>query len=287
MLTVWNRAFAVVAVSFTMSGAFAENMASASNEHPQSEKRAKQRLVETFSVDELSELKASLVLVEGGDFMMGSDSETASAREKPAHQVSLSNFYMGKTEVTQALFERVMGWNVSYFACPTCPVNNISWMNVHLFVTRLNAATGLSFSLPTEAQWEYAAKGGQKSKGYKFSGSDDINSVAWFADNAKRKSYPVATKLPNELGLFDMTGNLWEFCLDDMSRKTYQHDRKKDPVLISNSDPKAVSMKVIRGGGYEFSASESEIFKRDGMTSNVRMPDVGFRLAHPATEKLL
>ena len=245
----------------------------------------KKRVVDLFSTEELSDLMASLVLVKGGDFMMGSNSGAARDREKPAHNVSLSEFYISKTEVTQALFERVMGWNMSYHACADCPVNNISWMNVQVFVTRLNDATGMTFSLPSEAQWEYAAIGGQESKGTVFSGSNDIDAVAWYSENAKRKSHPVATKAANELGLYDMTGNLWEFCQDDMSRKAYQVDRGKDPILISNSDPKAVSMKIIRGGGYEFSADESQIFKRDGMTSNVRMPDVGFRLVLSGTEK--
>lgn len=245
------------------------------------------RLVDPLTPAELSELKDSLVRVQGGSFLMGSNSEAARDREKPAHKVSMSSFYIGKTEVTQALFERIMGWNLSYYPCADCPVNNISWMNVQLFMTRLNEATGLQFRLPSEAQWEYAAKGGQKSKGYLFSGSNDIDQVAWFSENAKRKSHPVATKAANELGLYDMTGNLWEFCQDDMSRKAYQLDRGMDPVLMTNSDPKAVSMKVVRGGGYEFSADESQVFTRDGMTNNVRMPDVGFRLVHPVTEKLL
>ncbi len=243
------------------------------------------RVTELFTSDEVSALKASLVYVKGGDFVMGSNSGAARAREKPAHNVSLSDFYIGKTEVNQALFERIMGWDFSYYACSNCPVNNISWMNVQLFITRLNEATGLEFRLPSEAQWEYAAKGGQKSQGYLFSGSNDIDQVAWFSENAKKKSHPVATKAANELGLYDMTGNLWEFCQDDMSRKAYQVDRGVDPVLVSNSDPRAVAMKVVRGGGYEFSADESQVFTRDGMTSNVRMPDVGFRLVHPAIEK--
>ncbi len=240
----------------------------------------------SLSTAELLELKASMVWVEGGKFMMGSNSESARARERPAHWVSLSGFYIGKTEVTQALFERIMGWNLSYFPCADCPVNNVSWMNVQLFIERLNVASGLEFHLPSEAQWEYAAKGGQLSESTLYSGSDDINEVAWYAKNSSRKSHPVATKKPNELGLYDMTGNLWEYCQDDLSRRAYQREQVLNPVLISNSNPRAVSMKVIRGGGYEFSANESEVFKRDGMTSNVRMPDVGFRLALSGKEKI-
>lgn len=229
--------------------------------------------------EELTSLLESLIWVEGGRFVMGSDSELASKMEGPAHEVTLSGFYLAKTEVTQALFERVMGWNYSYFQCERCPVNNISWMNVQLFLERLNTLSGKQFRLPTEAEWEYAAKGGGASKGYRFSGSNRIADVAWYAGNAARKSHPVGLKKPNELGLYDMTGNLWEFCFDDMSRKAYQRQDNHNPVIASASSHNVKSMKVIRGGGYEFSADESLVFKRDGATSNVRMPDIGFRLA--------
>ncbi|MGH1370424.1 MAG: formylglycine-generating enzyme family protein [Cellvibrionaceae bacterium] len=288
-LTKLARATALFVCLFLAGGTLADGSSSDQTAKKSADHRTKapKRVVEPFTSDELSMLKESLVYVKGGDFVMGSDSGAARAREKPAHKVSLSDFYIGKTEVTQALFERVMGWNFSYYACSNCPVNNISWMNVQLFMKRLNEATGLKFRLPSEAQWEYAAKGGQKSKGYLYSGSNDIDQVAWFSENAKRKSHPVATKAANELGLYDMTGNLWEFCQDDLSRKAYQLDRGLDPILVTNSDPKAVSMKVVRGGGYEFSADESQVFTRDGMTNNVRMPDVGFRLVHPVTDKLL
>ena len=231
-----------------------------------------------FSESEQQALLGHMVEVSGGDFMMGSYSINASAMEKPPHQVTLTTFFMGKTEVTQALFERVMGWNYSYFECAECPVNNISWRNALLFIERLNTMTRLEFSLPTEAQWEYAAKGGQKSQGYLYSGSNDIGEVAWYAGNAKRRSHPVAQKKPNELGLYDMTGNLWEFCLDDISRKAYQRENSINPVIIAVSSPKVKAMKVIRGGGYEFSDIESTVFKRDGATNNVRMADIGFRL---------
>ena len=170
----------------------------------------------------LAQLMNSMVLVEAGSFSMGSDSPKARNREQPVKQVTIDAFYIGKHELTQDIFEEIMGWNNSFFACDKCPVNNISWFNMMLFVERLNKATGKTFSLPTEAQWVYAAKGGNKSKDYKYSGSNDINDVAWFAKNSNNKSQPVGLKKPNELGLFDMTGNLWEFCLDDMSRNTYR-----------------------------------------------------------------
>jgi formylglycine-generating enzyme required for sulfatase activity len=218
------------------------------------------------------------VLVEGGNFNMGSNLPTALNREKPVHLVKLDGFYIGKTEVTQALFKELMGWNVSYFICDTCPVNNVSWVNVQLFIERLNKATGKVFHLPTEAQWEYAARGGQQSKNHLYSGSNNINEVAWYANNAENKSHPVALKKPNELGLYDMTGNLWEFCHDDMSRFFYKTSPLENPVFLKSDNVKQKSMKVIRGSGYEFNASESTITRRDGATNNVRLPDIGFRL---------
>ncbi len=224
-------------------------------------------------------LPTEMIWVEGGSFEMGSNSTAARNREKPVHQVTLDSFYIGQTEVTQALFEQVMGWNYSYFQCETCPVNNISWSQVQLFIGRLKLATGKKFRLPTEAEWEYAAKGGQDSKDFLFSGSNIIDEVAWFAGNADKRSHPVAEKKANELGLYDMTGNLWEFCQDDMSRIAYSHTSSINPLYSKTDNPKQKSMKVIRGSGYEFAANESEVFKRDGATNNVRMPDIGFRLA--------
>jgi len=229
------------------------------------------------------ELKQSMVWVESGSFVMGSNHPKARNREKPVHQVSLDGFYISRYELTQDIFTEIMGWNTSYFPCDKCPVNNISWSNIQLFVERLNSATGQKFRLPTEAEWEYAARGANKSQNFLFSGSNNIDDVAWYATNSKRKVHPVGQKEPNELGLYDMTGNLWEFCQDNMSRTAYSQTNNHNPFFgITNPTPaqlKRKSMKVIRGGGYEFTEDESLIFIRDGATNNVRMADIGFRLA--------
>lgn len=220
-----------------------------------------------------------MVLVEAGTFEMGSNTVEARNREKPVHKVTLDSYYLSRFEVTQQLFLQIMGWNNSYFQCETCPVNNISWFNMQLFIERLNLATGKNFRFPTEAEWEFAAKGGNKSKGYSYAGSNNINDVAWYAGNAMNKSHPVGQKKPNELGLYDMTGNLWEFCLDDLSRHAYTDAPRINPVILIDKDPTKKSMKVLRGSGYEFDAKESLVFLRDGATNNVRMPDIGLRLA--------
>lgn len=233
----------------------------------------------TLSDTRVKQLMQDMIWVEGGSFTMGSEAPEATNREKPAHKVTLDGFFIGKTEVTQALFEELMGWNVSYFPCEQCAINNVSWSNIQLFIQRLNKVTGKTFRLPTEAEWEYAAKGGNKSKNFRFSGSNNIEDVAWYEGNGENKSRPVALKKPNELGIYDMTGNLWEFVHDDMYRSIYTKEERVNPVYIKTDNPKKKSMKVIRGGGYEFSADESLVFKRDGATNNVRMPDIGFRLA--------
>ncbi|WDE99316.1 SUMF1/EgtB/PvdO family nonheme iron enzyme [Lentisphaera profundi] len=233
----------------------------------------------SLSAEMQSLLLKDMIWVEGGEFQMGSDDPDALPREGPVHTVSLDGFYIGKTEVTQAVFEELMGWNYSYNPGPENAVNHISWFNMQLFIKRLNHTTGKKFRLPTEAEWEYAAKGGQKSKNYTYSGSNNIDDVAWYAGNAKNKSHPVAKKKPNELGLYDMTGNLWEFCLDDMSRKAYTKEARNNPIMGDITKMDRPAMKVLRGGGYEFLADESEVYRRDGATNNVRLPDVGFRLA--------
>lgn len=232
----------------------------------------------TLSKGLTDKLFNNMVLVEGGSFTMGSDSPLAREREKPVKEVSVDSFYISKFELTQDIFFDVMGWNTSYFQCEDCPLNNVSWFNMLLFIERLNAITGKKFNFPTEAQWVYAAKGGKHSKSYRYSGSNDIADVAWYVDNSQNKSHPVGLKKPNELGLFDMTGNLWEFCLDDMSRHAMKMPEKVNPFVGNKSNLKRKAMKVIRGGGYEFSADENLLFIRDGATNNVRMADIGYRL---------
>lgn len=239
---------------------------------------------QTTSKYQLSKLMSdklieSMVWIEGGQFIMGSDSKQARKREKPAHKVTLDGFYLSKFEVTQELFVEIMGWNTSYFACENCPVNNLSWFNMQLFIERLNIATGKKFRFPTEAEWEFAAKGGTLSKNFTYSGSNNIDEIAWYAENSKRRSHPVGQKKPNELGLYDMTGNLWEFCQDNMSRSAYTLTESHNPLVGSFEVTKKKAMKVLRGSGYEFSAEESLVFLRDGATNNVRMADIGFRLA--------
>lgn len=198
---------------------------------------------QTFTVNGV---QFTMVEVGGGTFTMGATSEQGSDawdEETPAHQVTLSDYYIGQTEVTQALWEAVMGSNPSDHRGDNLPVEQVSWDDCQVFIQELNQLTGKQFRLPTEAEWEYAARGGRKSRGYKYAGGNNIDSVAWCDGNSGNETHPVATKQANELGIYDMSGNVLEWCSDWCG----------DYTSSSQSDPQGSSSgfyRVIRGGGY-------------------------------------
>lgn len=168
---------------------------------------------------EVNGVKFKMIAVEGGSFMMGAtpgQGTDARENEKPAHKVTVDDFLIGETEVTQELWFAVMGSNPSHFKWldGDHPVENVSWNDVQEFIKKLNEMTGKEFRLPFEAEWEYAARGGKKSTDKKYAGSDDIDEVAWYKDNSDGMTHEVATKKPNELGIYDMSGNVWELCQD-------------------------------------------------------------------------
>ena len=221
----------------------------------------------------LGELIESMVMVEGGTFTMGATSEQggdADSDEKPTHRVTLSDYYIGKYEVTQEQWQAVMGSNPSKYKGSRKPVERISWNDCQEFIKKLNSLTGLNFKLPTEAQWEYAARGGNKSRGYKYSGSNDIESVAWYYGRGGAKE--VGQKQPNELGLYDMSGNVLEWCQDWYG--SYSSSSQTDPA-----GPSTGSYRVNRGGGWSFSAGSCRVSYRSRNTHDFSYYNLGLRLA--------
>ena len=191
-------------------------------------------------------ISIDMVRVEAGTFTMGATPEMENPEddEKPTHQVTLTNdYYIGKYEVTQALWQAVMGNNPSGFKGDNLPVEYVSWYDCLEFISKLNRITGKTFRLPTEAEWEYAARGGKKSRGYQYSGSSNLSDVAWYSDNSGSKTHAVGSKQANELGIYDMTGNVWEWCQDWFG--SYSGSSQVNPIGANSG-----SRRVGRGGSW-------------------------------------
>ena len=204
---------------------------------------------------------------------MGCTAEQGSdcnAGEKPAHSVTVSTFSISKYEVTQAQWQAIMGNNpINFIGCPQCPVERVSYEDIQAFLKKLNQRTGKSYRLPTEAEWEYAARGGNKTKGYKYSGSNNCNEVAWHYGNSGDKTHVVGGKASNELGLYDMSGNVWEWCADWY---------KGYPGSSGVKDYTG-SYRVLRGGGWNDDAAYCRVADRNGNAPTRRSGNGGFRLA--------
>ena len=243
------------------------------NSSTEAERKAREeRNPKVFNVGNVS---FKMIPVEGGTFIMGATSEQggdANSDENPAHLVKLSGYAIGETQVTQALWKAVMGSNPSYFKGDNLPVEKVSWDDCEEFVRKLNRLTGKNFRLPTEAEWECAARGGNKSRGYKYSGSNDIDAVAWYDGNRSEGTHPVATKLPNELGIYDMSGNVLEWCSD--WKGDYNGSSQTNPT-----GPVSGSYRMLRGGGWNFDARYCRVSYRGYYTPSIREGIIGFRLA--------
>ena len=222
----------------------------------------------------LEKLIANMVKVEGSTFTMGATPEQgndAYEYERPAHQVTLSDYYIGRYEVTQKEWQAVMGDNPSKFYGDNLPVDYVSWNDCQDFINKLNQLTGLKFRLPTEAEWEFAARGGKQSKGYKYSGSDNIGDVAWYYENSGSKTHQVGTKEPNELGIYDMSGNVGEWCGDWYGR--YSSSAQTNPT-----GPSSGSGRVLRGGGWSRDAGYCRVSDRSLINPSIRGNFSGFRV---------
>ena len=228
----------------------------------------------TLTIPVKNGINIEMVKVEAGSFNMGATPEMKSPYEveKPVHRVTLTNnYYIGKYEVTQALWQAVMGSNPSHFKGDALPVEQVSWKDCQKFITKLNRLTGKNFRLPTEAEWEYAARGGNKSRGYRYSGSNTIDDVAWYENDALSQTHPVGTKQPNELEIYDMTGNVMEWCQDWYG--SYSSSPQVNPTGAASG-----SYRVVRGGGWSDSARGCRTSDRDFISPGGRSSDLGLRL---------
>jgi formylglycine-generating enzyme required for sulfatase activity len=212
-----------------------------------------------------------MIPIEGGSFMMGSND--GDRDEQPIHRVTVSDFSIGNTEVTQALWKAVMGNNPSYFKGDNLPVDNVSWSDVQEFIEKLNHLTGKKYRLPTEAEWEYAAGGGSKNR-TKWAGTDVeslLGNYAWYNTNSGDKTHDVATKLPNSLGLYDMTGNVWEWCSDRFG--DYSINDQMNPTGVTSG-----SLRAFRGGAWAYGLQNCRVSSRDRNKIKYTRYFVGFRL---------
>ncbi len=213
-----------------------------------------------------------MIKVDGGTFSMGAIK--GKADEKPVHQITLSDYYIGETEVTQQLWEAVMGNNPSYWKGAALPVEYVNWEDCQAFIKKLNVLTGKKFSLPTEAQWEYAARGGKKSKGYDYSGSNTLDNVGWYDGNSGNRTRPVICKSANELGIYDMSGNVWEWCQDWYASGYYVSSLQTNPM-----GPASGAYRVLRGGSGSNRATFCRVANRGCNTPSERYSNFGLRLA--------
>ena len=251
---------AAVAIGFCVCGKEAEKSQETGIEIKKiSEEKAKNAVVS------IGNCKMDFILIYSGVFKRGEQ------------EVSLTkDFYIGKYEVTQAQWKAVMGNDPAYFKGADRPVEQVSWNDAMAFCEKLNesgkAPKGWKFTLPTEAQWEFAARGGNKSKGYEYSGSNDLNEVAWYSNNSDA-THDVGEKKPNELGLYDMSGNVWEWCLD-------WYDGYGDKKEVTDpTGPQDGSARVLRGGGWSKGAGYCRVAFRSSYLPDYRYYDFGFRLA--------
>jgi formylglycine-generating enzyme required for sulfatase activity len=213
------------------------------------------------------------VRVPGGEFLMGDTFGEGIENESPAHQVRLNTFYLGQYPVTQSQWNRLMPENPSNFRGDSLPVERVTWDDIQIFIRKLTAAQPdrKGFRLPTEAEWEYAARsGGQKQR---YAGGDDVDALAWYENNSGGQTQPVGSRAPNGLDVFDMSGNVWEWCQDFFSENAYRYHVPENPCWNRDGEDR-----VIRGGGWNMDAWSIRCTRRMGFPPDGSGPALGFRL---------
>ena len=230
------------------------------------------KLDEKSYIENVNGVSLKMIAIKGGTFLMGSNEYYD---EKPIHTVTVRDFYMAETQVTQAQWKAVMGSNPSDFKGDNLPVECESWDDVQDYIRELNAKTGKIFRLPTEAEWEYAAGGGENNRTI-YAGTNSENSLcnyAWYSDNSGNSTHPVGTKQPNQFGLYDMSGNVWEWCSDLYGQNYYANSQQNNPKGASSG-----STRVLRGGSWDGSAPSCRVSFRDDGNAGHRGYYYGFRL---------
>jgi formylglycine-generating enzyme required for sulfatase activity len=225
-----------------------------------------------FCQSSILAIDTTMVFVKGGAFSMGSNN--GKADEQPVHTITLNDFYIGKFEVTQQVWRTVMGSDtLSFSDCSTCPVYDVKPKHIDVFIAKLNQLTGKHYRLPTEAEWEYAAIGGKATKGYKYCGANHLDSIAWYAPNSGMVTHPVGLKQPNELGLYDMSGNVWEMCEDWYKRNYYKNSPTENPCQM-----KKAMFRLVRGGSWRSEEQRCQSRARNIDVHDHHISNSGFRL---------
>jgi formylglycine-generating enzyme required for sulfatase activity len=279
-LSFMKKILMPVIVMFLTIPVVAQNKTHTAPTHGKSTKQvAAKPEMETKLAEVVRSIESKMVSIQGGSFTMGcvnpQDSECY-YWEKPRHTVSVSSYYLGKYPVTVKEWKAVMGTTPnSSKNCSECPMENITWYEAMEFISKLNQLTGKYYRLPTEAEWEYAAKGGNMSHGYKFPGSNDPKHVAWYDSISGGVSHPVGQKQPNELGLYDMGGNVWQWCSDWFDDKYYSNSPSNNPQGPSAGN----NYRCVRGGSWWGPVIDCRSCNRDRYPPDAKDDDVGFRIA--------
>ena len=234
-------------------------------------------MAEQFIIEELGGgVTFEMLLVEGGRFLIGGEDEEMIPRKRLVHEMQILDFYVGKYPFTQEAWKAITGLdqNPSHFKGDSRPAEGVSWQDIQVFLSKLNEITGQSYRLLSEAEWEYAARGGQKSEGYLYSGSNKLKDVGWYGENSYGESKPVGLKYPNELGLYDLSGNVFEWVADH-----WHNDYDGIPFDGSaRQDLGQESSRIIRGGGWRSSSQSCTVFYRGSNHPARRVSGLGFRL---------